>query len=135
MIFGTFDIVHQGHITFFHQAKKLGDVLIAVVARDARAESIKKKKLLYTEKERKRFLECIRCIDQVVLGSRTDVYQIIKKIKPDVIALGYDQQHFTDILSEKINEFQLKTKVIRLKSHKPEHFKTQKIREILEQQF
>lgn len=134
MIFGTFDIVHQGHLNLFLNAKKWGDFLIAVVARDARAEEIKKKKLIHTEKERKKFLEAIRYIDQVILGNKTDVYKIINQIKPDVIVLGYDQKHFTESLTQKIQEFQLKTKVVRLKAHKPNNFKTQKLREILEKQ-
>lgn len=134
MIFGTFDIVHLGHLHFFQQAKKYGDQVIAVVSRDDRAEHIKQKKLVHTEKERKIFLESIRYIDRVLLGDKKDVYALIKKIKPDVILLGYDQIHFTDVLKEKIETFGLKTKVIRAKPYKPQNFKTQKIREILEKQ-
>lgn len=133
MIFGTFDIVHHGHLSLFLQAKKQGDYLIAVVARDARAEKIKEKKLVYTEKERKTFLKAIRYIDEVVLGDTKNVYAVIKKMKPESIVLGYDQYQFTDKLKEKIQEFGLKTKIVRAKSHKPLSLKSQIIRTKLEQ--
>jgi FAD synthetase len=132
MIFGTFDIVHHGHLNLFKQARKYGDMLVAVVARDARVRSIKSKESVYNEKERKQFLEQIRLIDKAVLGDQKDVYKRIREIKPDVIVLGYDQINFTDILQEKITEFGLKTKIVRAKSYKEESLKTGKIRKILE---
>ncbi len=132
MIFGTFDIVHHGHLNLFKQARKYGDRLIAVVARDARVKNIKSRRSVYNEKERKYFLEQIRLIDKVVLGDSKDVYKRIKEIKPDSIVLGYDQMHFTEKLEEKIQEFKLKTKVVRAKAYKSEILKTGKIRNILE---
>lgn len=132
MIFGTFDIVHHGHLNLFKQARKYGDKLVAVVARDARVKNIKSRESVYNEKERKYFLEQIRLIDTVVLGDSKDVYKRIREIKPDVIVLGYDQMHFTEKLEEKIQEFKLKTKVVRAKAYKSEILKTGKIRNILE---
>lgn len=131
MLFGTFDIVHHGHLNLFKQARKYGDQLIVVVGRDARVQQLKQTPV-HNEKERKYFLEQIRLIDKVLLGSKTDVYQVIKKIKPDVIVLGYDQNHFTDKLEEKIKEFGLKTKVVRAKAYKAIQLKTGKIRKKLE---
>ena len=58
--------------------------------------------------ERKYFLEQIKLIDGVMLGDKKDVYKRIKQIKPDVIVLGYDQNYFTEKLSEKIQELGLK---------------------------
>jgi cytidyltransferase-like protein len=132
MIFGTFDIVHHGHLNLFKQARKYGDRLIAVVARDARVKNIKSRRSVYNEKERKYFLEQIRLIDKVVLGDSKDVYKRIKEIKPDSIVLGYDQMHFTEKLEEKIQEFKLKTKVVRAKAYKSKTLKTGKIRKVLE---
>lgn len=133
MLFGTFDIVHQGHLDFFQQARKHGNYVIAVVARDVRAEEIKKKKLVHNEKERKKFLEAIRYLDKVVLGDKKDVYAMVKKMKPNTIVLGYDQYQFTEQLKEKIQEFGLKTKVVRAKAYKQENFKTSHIRAKLEE--
>jgi len=132
MIFGTFDIVHHGHLNLFKQARKFADRLVVVLARDARVKSIKNKESIYNEKERKLFLEQIRLVDQVVLGDKKDVYKIIQKIRPDVIVLGYDQIYFTEKLNEKIKSFGLKTKVVRAKAYKSEMLKTGKIRKFLE---
>ena len=103
-----------------------------MVARDARVKNIKLRESLYTETERKYFLEQIRLIDTVVLGDRKDVYKRIREIKPDVIALGYDQVHFIDKLAEKIKEFGLKTRIVRARAYKSDTQKTGKIRTLLE---
>ncbi len=131
MIFGTFDVVHLGHIAFFHEAKKYGDDLIVVVARDKRSAGIKGKAPIFSEKERAALLEELSVIDRVVLGDKTDVYRVIKHIKPDAIVLGYDQEIFTDGLEEKIKEFGLGTVVMRAKAYKAETYKTKIIKQKL----
>jgi len=131
MIFGTFDIVHLGHLNLFRQARKLGDYLVVVVARDKTSKKIKKITLVNNEKERLEFLKNIKSIDQAILGNKIDYYKVIKTEKPDVIALGYDQQNFIDKLEDKIKEFKLNTKVVRMKSHKPEQHKSENIRKKL----
>ena len=131
MVFGTFDIVHLGHLNLFRQARKLGDYLVVVVARDKTSKKIKKITLVNNEKERLEFLKNIKSIDQAILGNKIDYYKVIKTEKPDVIALGYDQQNFIDKLEDKIKEFKLNTKVVRMKSHKPEQHKSENIRKKL----
>ncbi len=131
MVFGTFDIVHLGHIAFFHEAKKYGDELIVVVARDKRSTGIKGKAPIFSEKERAAFLEEFSMVDRVLLGDKADVYKVIKNIKPDAIVLGYDQEVFTAVLEEKIKEFGLETTVVRAKAHKAETYKTKIIKQKL----
>lgn len=128
MIFGTFDLVHFGHIQLFKQARKYGDNLILVLARDERVQKLKKKLPIHTEQERKKFLETIRLIDQVVLGDKTDVYKKIKEFKPDTIVLGYDQKFFVDDLAGQIQKFGLKTKIVTATAYQPERLKTSLIR-------
>lgn len=63
--------------------------------------------------------------DKVVLGSLGDKYVIIEKYKPDVIALGYDQNIFVSELKKKLKEFGLdKTRLVRLKSYYPKKYKS-----------
>ncbi len=118
MIFGTFDILHSGHLSLMRQAKKLGETLIVVVARDQRVKKIKGSFPIHSEHERVDFLSEITLVDRVILGGARDVYQVIKKIKPGIIALGYDQKIFVDDLQSTLDRFSLSTKIVRLKPYK-----------------
>jgi len=124
MVFGTFDILHHGHISLFHQAREYGEKLLVVVSRDSRVEILKGARPMFTQRERVTLLRELRCVDEVILGGIRDVYQVIKETKPDVIVLGYDQCHFTEGLEKVITGFGLQTKVVRAKAHKPKAHKT-----------
>ena len=126
MIFGTFDILHKGHLNLFDQARKHGDFLIAVIARDRTVVKVKNREPKHNEKER---LENIsEHVDKAVLGNLKDKFSAIKKYKPDVICLGYDQVAFTENIENKLKELKLKTKVTRLKAHKPYLYKSSLLR-------
>jgi len=90
LVFGTFDGIHEGHIRFLDQARRHGDYLMGVVARDANVRKTKGSKPV--NGERKRIREVRRHVDAAILGERKVTYQLIKKLKPDVICIGYDQQ-------------------------------------------
>jgi FAD synthetase len=132
LIFGTFDIVHAGHIHMFHEAKEYGDKLIVAVARDCNVEKIKDETIIHNEKERKKFLENIKIIDKVLLGHKNKPYQIIKKIKPDVIALGYDQKMYVDNLVDAITDMGLEIQIVRLQPYHENRFKSSKFRKYIE---
>ena len=132
MIFGTFDIIHGGHIHMFKQAREYGNKLIAVVARDINVERIKDYGALHNEKERLDFLKHIDLIDEVILGDKTDAYKKIGEIKPDVIALGYDQKVYVDKLADAITEFGLETQIAKLTPYREGELKSNKIRKYIE---
>ena len=115
LLFGTFDILHVGHLNVFKQARKLGDRVVVVVGRDVNIKKIKGQAPVNSEKERLEILKHIDLVDEAVLGAKDKVYELIKKIKPDVIALGYDQQAYTEKLPAKLAEFKLNPKIVRLK--------------------
>ena len=123
MVFGTFDRLHPGHRHFLAQAKRHGDYLIAVIARDRNVEKFKNKNPHDSEDERRVKIADVPAVDRAVLGQIKDVYKVIKKEQPDVICLGYDQQ---------VNLGELKKHftgpIIRLKAHKPEIHKTSKLK-------
>lgn len=129
MVFGTFDILHPGHIGFLKQAKKLGDFLIVSLAREEFIKLIKGRKALYSETERKTLLESVRYVDRVVLGAKDDYIKHIVAQKPDIIALGYDQTAFTENLKEKLAKKGLKVRIVRLKAYKPKLYKSRLWRE------
>ena len=93
MVFGTFDMIHEGHMNFFEQALGLGPEphLIVSVACDSAAKRIKGVAPRKTELERLALLEAHPLVDEVVLGDEEGYIEHIKKIAPDIIALGYDR--------------------------------------------
>jgi FAD synthetase len=133
LVFGTFDLFHPGHEFFLKEAKKHGDILEVVIARDKTVKEVKGKNPVDREMKRLSKIHSLDYVDDVILGSLGDKYQIIEAIKPDRIVLGYDQNFFTENLEVELKKRKLKTKVIRLKeSFKPEVFKSSKIRVMVE---
>lgn len=126
MVFGTFDLLHQGHLNLLSQAKKHGNYLIAVIARDKTVKELKQKTPSEDEKIRRKNIS--KYVDKAVLGSLGGKFEVLKKYKPEVICLGYDQVFFADSVKFELEKLKLKTKVVRLKSFKPELFKTSIIR-------
>ncbi|RJR32125.1 FAD synthase [Candidatus Parcubacteria bacterium] len=121
MVFGTFDILHPGHLSFFKQAQKYGQLTV-VVARDKNVLKIKGKLPQNSENERLKTVKNIWGIT-ALLGDLNDPYKVIKKAGPGIICLGYDQKSFVNELKFKFP----KIKIIRLKPYKPELFKTSKL--------
>jgi len=119
--FGTFDILHLGHLNYFKQAKKLGDYLIVVIARDQNV----KKKLIFNEKERLELVKSLEIVDQAVLGDLNDHFKIIKKIKPDLICLGYDHKIKRSELKSKLG---MNFKIMRMKPYQIDKYKSSKIK-------
>ncbi len=130
LIFGSFDLIHKGHLYFFKSAKKLGTHLTIVVARDKTILKIKKNPPLYSEQQRLQHVQNTKIPNQVILGYKTNPYKIIQKINPDIIALGYDQNSFTKKLNQELKKLNLNPKIIRLKSYKPEIYKSSKLKTI-----
>jgi cytidyltransferase-like protein len=99
LVFGTFDGLHKGHIYFLEQAKKNGDELFAAVARDSHVFLLKDKTPRFSEQER---LAAIKSSGLVTKALLCDVelnsFEIIKKIKPDVIIMGHDQSALANAL-------------------------------------
>jgi FAD synthetase len=94
MASGVFDLLHPGHLYFLSQAKKLGDELVVVVARDRTAARLKRQPVI-PEEMRREMVEALKPVDRAVLGSLTDIYHTVEELRPDIIALGYDQ-HFDE---------------------------------------
>lgn len=132
MIFGTFDIIHGGHIHMFKQAREYGDYLIAIVARDVNVEKIKGIGPMQDEQERLDFVSHIDLIDQARLGDKTDVYKVIREERPDIIALGYDQKIYVDHLAEAITKAGLQTQIVKLQEYESKRLKSSKIKKYIE---
>jgi len=90
MATGVFDLLHPGHLYFLTEAKKLGDELVVVVARDQTARRLKREPYV-PEHIRREMVESLKPVDRAVLGSATDIYETVLNERPQVIALGFDQ--------------------------------------------
>lgn len=132
MVFGTFDMIHPGHKHFFAQARALvgssksapRSFLIVSLARDKNVLRIKGKAA--TSKERKRLarVKALKEVDKAVLGAIGDHIPHIVKERPDVIALGYDQAAYVGGLRSALAKAGLKVKIVRMKPHLPNKYKT-----------
>lgn len=131
LAFGTFDILHEGHIYFLKSAKNLGELTV-VVSRDKTVKKIKNRRPVNDEKKRLNNIRKLNIAKRVILGYINNKYKVIQKIKPDIISLGYDQKHFVDGLKKELKKLKLKTKVVRLKSYKPKTYKSSKLREFID---
>ncbi len=128
MCFGTFDVLHDGHRFYLTEAKKLGDYLVVVVARDGTVKEVKKRQPLHSENERVRSLQQLGIADKVVLGNSGDKLKVIEVEKPQIICFGYDQTFFTDKIKEKLRQRGLNVEVVRLPAYKPEVYKSSLIK-------
>lgn len=109
---GTFDILHPGHIYFLTQARKLGDELFVIVARDSNVTH--KPKPIVPEEQRLEMVNALRMVDKALLGSEKDMFEPLKEIKPDIIALGYDQRFDSELLEKELTKRGIPAKVVRI---------------------
>lgn len=116
---GVFDIIHHGHIHMINAAKGLGDMLVVVVASDNTA---RRKAAIYNdETTRRNLVHSIKGVDACVVGSNTgNIFDTVRAIRPDTIALGYDQVHRVEDIIDGCDSIGLHTKVVRLESPVPD---------------
>lgn len=120
LVFGTFDGVHDGHRSMLREAKALGSWLIAVIAPDHVVSELKGKPPRLTSAQRITLVKNEHIADEVVLGdTQTSSWKILKKYKPDIIALGYDQDTVRQSLLDHFAEGEKSPTIITLSAHKP----------------
>ena len=122
LVAGVFDCLHLGHLDFLRQAKKYGDYLVAVVAKDKTVKKIKGRFPSKNEEERLKELKRANIADEVKLGYSENPYKIIAEVRPDVICFGYDQEIFIRELPKELKKMRLKVKTYRMKPYHPEKY-------------
>lgn len=123
-IFGVFDGIHEGHLSFIKEAKKQGNHLVAIVARDEVVKKIKNKLPLSNEVERINALLNVPDIDLVLLGDpEIETYNTLKEVNPQVVYLGYDQKDLLNNINKVMKNGSLqKMKIITGQPYKPDIF-------------
>jgi FAD synthetase len=113
MATGTFDLLHMGHIYYLREAKKLGDTLVVVVATDNTVRKLKHEPITPQE-TRLSLIKELKMVDEAYLGHEDDIYTIVEEIKPDIIALGFDQIHNEATIKNELKKRKIHAKVVRL---------------------
>lgn len=129
LAFGTFDIFHKGHEFYLREARKHGNTLNVIVARDSTVKQIKGKFPLNNELKRLAVIQNLEYVDKAFLGYEEDKYKIIEELKPDIICIGYDQNSFNKELKNILKKRGLNPKIVKFeKAFKPELYKTSKLK-------
>lgn len=111
---GTFDILHPGHLHYLSEAKALGDELFVIVARDSMVKH--KPKPIIPETQRLAMVRGLNIVDKAMLGSETDMFEPLREIKPDIIAIGKNQHFDEHELEFQLRAHAINAKVVRMKS-------------------
>lgn len=113
---GTFDILHPGHILFLSKARELGDELYVIVARESMI--MHKPKPVIPEDQRLKMVSSLKAVDKAVLGSESNMFTPVMEIRPDIIALGYDQTFDILKLENELREHKINARVVRISDSK-----------------
>ena len=105
MAVGVFDLLHAGHLHYVEQAKSLGDELIVVVAH---YDTVRKQKHepVTNQELRRRMVEGLKPVDTAIVCNPPSepIFDILNIVKPDIIALGYDQKHSRDSIKSGLED-------------------------------
>ena len=105
MAVGVFDLLHAGHLHYLEQAKSLGTELVVVVAHDDTVRS-QKHEPVTSQELRCRMVKGLKPVDEAIVGNSpgTPIFDSLNVVKPNVIALGYDQKHSIDSIRNGLDE-------------------------------
>ena len=129
LVFGTFDLLHEGHRYFLNQAKNFGNILIAVVARDDFVIRRKGRRPEAPMEERIKILESTGLTNEIYPADREiGSYHILRAALPDVICLGYDQKELKSNLEAWLEVHHKPLEIHVLPPFKEDIFKTTLLR-------
>jgi len=117
---GVFDIIHPGHIHTLRAAKDLGNVLVVVIATDKTAQKMKSRIPLHNMELRKDLVRSLSMVDYAVVGYEGDIFKSVEIIKPNIIALGYDQVHQEKFIIDGCKKIGISVSIARLQSPIPD---------------
>lgn len=123
---GVFDILHAGHLHYLNEARKLGDELVVVVATDSTVRR-KKHEPVTPETMRLEIINALKPVDHAYLGHEGDIFDIVREIRPDIIALGYDQKFSENELEKGLKDRGIVAEVVRLSKYEDDLNGTRKI--------
>jgi len=115
---GAFDLIHYGHIRLLEEAKSHGGPdarLVVIIARDETVRRLKGKPPVFPEDQRRALLEALKVVDEALLGYEDlDMATVIEAVKPDIIAVGHDQEDIERMAREAIEKKGLPIEVVKI---------------------
>ena len=100
-VHGCFDMLHYGHIIYFEEAKKYGDILLVSVTPDRFIDKGPNRPF-FNEAARLKYVASLEIVDFVVLNNEPDAINFLKTVAPDITARGGEYKHFEDDVTGKI---------------------------------
>ena len=120
---GVFDLLHIGHVKFLEASKRKGGRrarLFVVVASDRTVFARKKRKPILPEDQRRELVGSLRAVDKAILGrERLDMVGILKRFRPDIVCVGYDQQEIKAAVIKTIKHEGLDIAVVQIPKFGP----------------
>ncbi|MDP3997947.1 MAG: adenylyltransferase/cytidyltransferase family protein [Candidatus Andersenbacteria bacterium] len=133
VVFGSFDPLHDGHRFLFNEAKKLGDDLTVIVARDSSIRNIKGREPEAGEERRRLAVAGESAVDRAILGNEGDRFRILDELDADVVALGYDQEPDDATIRDRLDRLGKRdVRVARLGTYQPHKYKSSLLRQARE---
>jgi len=115
---GNFDLLHLGHVRYLEEAKRAGGEnaeLIVIVARDSTVEKMKGRKPVMSEDQRRSLVEALKVVDEAILGyEELDINKALEKIRPDIIAVGHDQDAMEKAVRKAVKEKGFKIQIVKV---------------------
>ena len=105
MAVGVFDLLHAGHLHYLEQAKALGDHLTVIIAHDDTVR-MRKHEPVTSQDLLRRMVSGLKPVDHAMVGNPPTVpmYDILPLVEPDIIAIGYDQEHAESAIRAGLDE-------------------------------
>jgi cytidyltransferase-like protein len=120
MIGGAFEIIHPGHLHTISQARRLGDALVVVVATNESVKRNKRREPVTDESARVELVSSLKEVDLAILGGHGSIYETLERVRPDIVAIGYDQRHSAEEITREGKRRGLNVRVVRLRTPIPE---------------
>ena len=115
---GAFDLLHLGHVRFLEASKRKGGRgarLIVVVARDKTVLNRKGLLPILPEDQRRELVGSLRAVDKAILGhTHLDLLGILLEVRPDIIAVGYDQMQIKTLVSKLLKKENLSMRLVQI---------------------
>lgn len=115
---GVFDLLHFAHVKYLEEAKKTGGPnaeLVVIIARDSTVEKRRGEKPIIPENQRVALVDSLKIVDKAILGYEDfNIEKVMEKVKPDVIALGYDRADIEQSVEDFVRKRGLKIEVVKI---------------------